>query len=460
MATTAAPGTDRAHKAAKRYIYAWGEGTAEGNGKMKDLLGGKGAGLAEMTIAGLPTPPGFTITTEACNDYFAAGKALPAGLWDDVLEAMHEVERRSGKGFGDASQPAAGLRPLGRQVLDARDDGHGPQPRPQRADAARPDRAHGQRALRLGRVPAVHPDVRPDRHGRERRPVRRPARGAQGAPRPRRRRHGPHRRRPQGARRGVQGDRQGRHRPRLPDRPVRAARPRDQGRVRVLVRQARQRLPQQPAHRPRPRHRGQRRDDGVRQHGRRLRHRRRVHPRPQHRREGPLRRVPDQRPGRGRRRRHPDRAQDRADGRGHADGLRGVRAHRPAARGALPQRPGPRVHDRARAPVHAPDPRREADRGGRREDRRRHGRRGDDQQGGGRRPHRAGPGGPAPARHLRPRRAQGREEDRQRPQRLARRRRRSGRVRRRHAPSSGSSAARRSSSSGSRPRPTTSTAWP
>ena len=79
MATTAVPGTDRAHQAAKRYIYAWGEGTAEGNGKMKDLLGGKGAGLAEMTIAGLPTPPGFTITTEACNDYFAAGKQLPAG---------------------------------------------------------------------------------------------------------------------------------------------------------------------------------------------------------------------------------------------------------------------------------------------------------------------------------------------------------------------------------------------
>ena len=105
MATTAVPSSDRPHKAAKRYIYAWGEGTAEGNGRMKDLLGGKGAGLAEMTIAGLPTPPGFTITTEACNDYFAAGKELPSGLWDDVLEAMREVERRSGKGFGDPKNP-------------------------------------------------------------------------------------------------------------------------------------------------------------------------------------------------------------------------------------------------------------------------------------------------------------------------------------------------------------------
>ena len=62
MATTA-PGTDRAHAAAKRYIYAWGGGRAEGDATMRDLLGGKGAGLAEMTNAGLPVPPGFTITT-------------------------------------------------------------------------------------------------------------------------------------------------------------------------------------------------------------------------------------------------------------------------------------------------------------------------------------------------------------------------------------------------------------
>ena len=100
MAETAKP-----QMAAKRYIYAWGGGRADGNGGMKDLLGGKGAGLAEMTNAGLPTPPGFTITTEACNDYFAAGKKLPAGLWDDVLAAVKVVERQTGKGFGDAKNP-------------------------------------------------------------------------------------------------------------------------------------------------------------------------------------------------------------------------------------------------------------------------------------------------------------------------------------------------------------------
>ena len=97
--------SDRPHVAAKRYIYAWGAGTAEGNGTMKDLLGGKGAGLAEMTLAGLPTPPGFTITTEACNDYFSSGKQLPAGLWDDTVAAVKQIEERTGKGFGDAANP-------------------------------------------------------------------------------------------------------------------------------------------------------------------------------------------------------------------------------------------------------------------------------------------------------------------------------------------------------------------
>jgi len=105
MAQTTVTAPERPHKAAKRYIYAWGDGTAEGHGRMKDLLGGKGAGLAEMTLAGLPTPPGFTITTEACNDYFKAGEKLPDGLWDDVLEAVKEVEQRTGKGLGDPKNP-------------------------------------------------------------------------------------------------------------------------------------------------------------------------------------------------------------------------------------------------------------------------------------------------------------------------------------------------------------------
>jgi pyruvate, orthophosphate dikinase len=102
---TAVPAAGRSHRAAKRYIYAWGGGLAEGDATMRDLLGGKGAGLAEMTAAGLPVPPGFTITTEACNDYFTAGEKLPAGLWDDILEAVKEVEARTGKRFGDPADP-------------------------------------------------------------------------------------------------------------------------------------------------------------------------------------------------------------------------------------------------------------------------------------------------------------------------------------------------------------------
>jgi pyruvate, orthophosphate dikinase len=105
MTDTAIPAGQRAHRAAKRYIYAWGGGHAEGDATMRDLLGGKGAGLAEMTNAGLPVPPGFTITTEACNDYFSAGERLPDGLWDDVLEAVKEVEAQAGKGFGNAADP-------------------------------------------------------------------------------------------------------------------------------------------------------------------------------------------------------------------------------------------------------------------------------------------------------------------------------------------------------------------
>ena len=95
----------RRQQAAKRYIYAFGGGSAEGDGSMRDLLGGKGAGLAEMTNAGLPVPPGFTITTEACNAYYAAGKELPPGLWDDVLAHMAALEQETGKGFGDPKDP-------------------------------------------------------------------------------------------------------------------------------------------------------------------------------------------------------------------------------------------------------------------------------------------------------------------------------------------------------------------
>src|SRR5579862_6029964 len=85
----------------KKWVYLF----SEGNASMRDLLGGKGAGCAEMTNAGLPVPPGFTITTEACNAFYAHGQRLPDGLWDQVRAALRSVEEATGKSFGQAANP-------------------------------------------------------------------------------------------------------------------------------------------------------------------------------------------------------------------------------------------------------------------------------------------------------------------------------------------------------------------
>ncbi|MBX6770999.1 MAG: pyruvate, phosphate dikinase [Chloroflexi bacterium] len=86
---------------ATKWVYAFEEGSAQ----MRDLLGGKGAGAAEMTRAGLPVPPGFTITTAACNAYYAAGEQFPEGLWEQVIDALHALEAKTGKKFGDPNNP-------------------------------------------------------------------------------------------------------------------------------------------------------------------------------------------------------------------------------------------------------------------------------------------------------------------------------------------------------------------
>ena len=77
----------------------------EGNATMRDLLGGKGANLAEMTNIGLPVPPGFTITTEVCTEYYESGRRLPDGLMDEVTAALRTVEDKMGKKFGDPKDP-------------------------------------------------------------------------------------------------------------------------------------------------------------------------------------------------------------------------------------------------------------------------------------------------------------------------------------------------------------------
>src|SRR5688572_3458893 len=91
-------------KAVKR-VYFFGAGKAEGNANMKDLLGGKGANLADMTLVPLPVPPGFTITTDTCGDYNDAGQKLPRGLMEEVRTNIARVEKATGKKFGDPRNP-------------------------------------------------------------------------------------------------------------------------------------------------------------------------------------------------------------------------------------------------------------------------------------------------------------------------------------------------------------------
>ncbi|MBI3976269.1 MAG: pyruvate, phosphate dikinase, partial [Armatimonadetes bacterium] len=92
---------ERAHKTGSRWTRLF----EEGNAQQRDLLGGKGAGLAEMSRIGLPVPPGFTITTEACLEYFRRGREFPEGLLDEVREKLKVIEARSDRRFGDPRTP-------------------------------------------------------------------------------------------------------------------------------------------------------------------------------------------------------------------------------------------------------------------------------------------------------------------------------------------------------------------
>ena len=141
-----------------RYVYDF----ADGDRTMADLLGGKGANLAEMTRLGLPVPPGFTVTTEACRAYLGTD-SLPAGLVDEIGQHLRRVEADLGRRFGDPADPLllsvrSGARfsmpgmmetILDIGLNDTTVDGV--------ADRER------RRTVRVGLVPATHPDVRPDR---------------------------------------------------------------------------------------------------------------------------------------------------------------------------------------------------------------------------------------------------------------------------------------------------------
>ena len=95
----------------KKWVYTFSEveiaeKTVGGDWEaVRALLGGKGSGLADMTRAGVPVPPGFTVTTEACNAYLSEDGRFPLGMWDQELAALNAVEEATGKTFGDASNP-------------------------------------------------------------------------------------------------------------------------------------------------------------------------------------------------------------------------------------------------------------------------------------------------------------------------------------------------------------------
>src|SRR5205809_4460370 len=87
----------------KKYVYFFGSGKADGNRDMKDLLGGKGSGLAEMTNAGLPVPPGFTISTEVCNIYYEENRKIPAAIDREIAEHVKTLEKAAGATLGSSS---------------------------------------------------------------------------------------------------------------------------------------------------------------------------------------------------------------------------------------------------------------------------------------------------------------------------------------------------------------------
>src|SRR5881392_131844 len=95
----------KSKKGSRKYVYFFGGGKADGNRTMKDLLGGKGAGLAEMTNAGLPVPPGFTISTDVCTIYYKEKAKVPESIDREIGEHVKKLEKAAGASFGSTDNP-------------------------------------------------------------------------------------------------------------------------------------------------------------------------------------------------------------------------------------------------------------------------------------------------------------------------------------------------------------------
>src|SRR5687768_3350747 len=88
-----------------KYVYFFGDGKADGNRSMRDTLGGKGAGLAEMTSAGLPVPPGFTISTDVCSLYYREKGRIPTAVDQQIADCLKKLEKAAGATLGSAANP-------------------------------------------------------------------------------------------------------------------------------------------------------------------------------------------------------------------------------------------------------------------------------------------------------------------------------------------------------------------
>ena len=286
----------------------WVYDFAEGSKDMRDLLGGKGANVAEMTrvLGADRVPAGFTITTEACVAYMKGGQEEPEGMAEQVADGPRAPPGAGRQAPGRRRGSAAGVRALRRARVDARDARHRPQPRAERHVGRGARAGDRERALRVGLLPALRADVRQRLARHRRRAVRGRDQGDQVRPR-RQGRHRARRRRAEGAHREVQGAL------RLPAGPAGAAEAGDPRGVRLVDRRPRRGLPADQPHPGRVGHGGQRPADGVRQHRRRLRDRRRVQPRRGDRRARAVRRLPRQRAGRGRGVRRAQHARHRRD---------------------------------------------------------------------------------------------------------------------------------------------------
>ncbi|GAA3312931.1 hypothetical protein GCM10020331_001880 [Ectobacillus funiculus] len=127
-----------------KFVYMFDEG----NGGMKELLGGKGANLAEMIRIGLPVPYGFTISTEACNSYYDAGKSIPAEIQSQILDALHRLEEKNRKKrLGDPTDPLLVSVRSGAVFFDAGNDGHSLKSWNERRNRERNGRAYKQSAF-------------------------------------------------------------------------------------------------------------------------------------------------------------------------------------------------------------------------------------------------------------------------------------------------------------------------